>query len=92
LDVAAKFTPRLVVIDGAIFGCRTSGLLCGNQCSNHGRYCAVDPDHDLSKGLSGYDVIVESLHQICLYRHLNRTNYNVISFMDDIGDDGTPAH
>ena len=36
---------------------------------NNGRYCATDPDDDLEKGISGADVVKESLRRICIWKH-----------------------
>lgn len=38
-------------------------------CTNHGRYCANDPDDDLYAGVSGADVVTESLRRICIWSH-----------------------
>jgi hypothetical protein len=40
---------------------------CGGLCTNGGRYCASDPDGKLAEGLSGADVVVEDLRQLCVF-------------------------
>uniref|UniRef100_A0A0C9RL72 TSA: Wollemia nobilis Ref_Wollemi_Transcript_12720_2298 transcribed RNA sequence n=1 Tax=Wollemia nobilis TaxID=56998 RepID=A0A0C9RL72_9CONI len=46
----------------------TRTLQCKVQCINHGRYCAPDPEQDLSRGYDGKDVVIENLRQLCVYR------------------------
>ncbi len=75
LDGSHTFIPRYLVIDGAWpgYNCVHTGR-CGKQCTNDGRYCAVDPEGDLRTGLDGEDVIMENLRQLCVYEYLNATN------------------
>lgn len=40
---------------------------CGLLCTNQGRYCMTDPDFDTNKGVSGADVVTESLRQKCIW-------------------------
>merc|ERR1712124_199433 len=35
----------------------------------NGRYCATDPDNDLDQGISGADVVKESLRRLCIWKH-----------------------
>ncbi|KAM0877573.1 hypothetical protein ACQ4PT_035371 [Festuca glaucescens] len=44
---------------------------CKSQCINHGRYCAPDPEQDFSKGYDGKDVVVQNLHQVCVFKVAN---------------------
>uniref|UniRef100_A0A804R994 EGF-like calcium-binding domain-containing protein n=1 Tax=Zea mays TaxID=4577 RepID=A0A804R994_MAIZE len=46
---------------------------CKSQCINHGRYCAPDPDQDFSQGYDGRNVVVQNLHQICVFKIANET-------------------
>lgn len=46
---------------------------CKSQCINHGRYCAPDPDRDLSEGYEGKDVVKENLRQLCVHRVANES-------------------
>jgi hypothetical protein len=53
------------------------------------RYCATDPDNNLDKGISGADVVKESLRRICIWNEYGNENgvgiewWNyVMNFMD----------
>jgi hypothetical protein len=46
---------------------------CKSQCINHGRYCAPDPEQDFSQGYDGRNVVVQNLHQICVFKIANET-------------------
>jgi len=70
----ALFTPRYFILDGRLTGCTAESRPCGNQCTDDGRFCAVDPDHDLDAGISGLDVVEENLRQICLFDYLNNSD------------------
>jgi PA domain len=66
----ASFTPHMYIINGIDVGCRgmVSGEnFCEGLCTNHGRYCATDPDDDLAAGISGTDVVAESLRRMCIW-------------------------
>lgn len=67
----AQFTPHMYIYDGLFAGCRGSDgeNQCYNLCTNNGRYCATDPDDDLDKGISGADVVTESLRRLCIWKH-----------------------
>mmetsp|Transcript_4315 Transcript_4315/g.7460 ORF Transcript_4315/g.7460 Transcript_4315/m.7460 type:complete len:573 (-) Transcript_4315:1-1719(-) len=73
-DIAAKlgdrasFTPHMYIYDGRNAGCVGGDLECGNLCTNMGRYCATDPDNDLETGISGADVVRESLRRLCIWQ------------------------
>jgi hypothetical protein len=41
---------------------------CFSLCTNNGRYCSTDPDDDLDRGISGADVVKESLRRICIWQ------------------------
>lgn len=68
-DHRITFTPRQYIYDGLVNHChKTNGeSMCFNLCTNNGRYCAVDPDMDLEHGISGADVVTESLRRICVW-------------------------
>mmetsp|Transcript_29013 Transcript_29013/g.32543 ORF Transcript_29013/g.32543 Transcript_29013/m.32543 type:complete len:392 (+) Transcript_29013:214-1389(+) len=70
LDSHAQFTPHMYVYDGLFAGCQspTGENQCFNLCTNNGRYCATDPDDNLDKGISGADVVKESLRRICIWK------------------------
>lgn len=75
LDHRAFFTPHFYIHDGARSGCigqRGNDDACDSLCTNHGRYCATDPDGDLDKGVSGADVVHESLRRLCIWEHYGR--------------------
>ena len=70
LGDSAYFTPHMFIYDGVKNGCTGNGEnQCYNLCTNNGRYCAIDPDHHLDKGISGADVVDESLRRICIWNH-----------------------
>lgn len=76
LGERAYFTPHMFIYDGIKSGCQ--GLngenQCYNLCTNNGRYCATDPDNNLDKGISGADVVIESLRRICIWKHYGEAN------------------
>jgi len=67
----AYFTPHSYIYDGVKTHCQGSDGedFCYTLCTNHGRYCATDPDNDLDKGISGADVVKESLRRLCIWKH-----------------------
>jgi len=66
----AFFTPHFFIYDGIANNCHgTDGSQCFTLCTNSGRYCALDPDNRLDKGISGQDVVKESLRRICIWKH-----------------------
>lgn len=83
LDAAndTLFTPHFYTLNGSHWGCDQSYLPCVKQCSNSGRYCAVDPEYDLTIGLDGIDVVQENLRQICVWEYdkkWGKANNNVL--------------
>jgi len=66
----AYFTPHSYIYDGLKSNCQSLSHQnqCYNLCTNDGRYCATDPDNDLDKGISGGDVVVESLRRVCIWQ------------------------
>jgi hypothetical protein len=70
----ASFTPHMYVYDGSAAGCVTNNgdNQCYNLCTNNGRYCAVDPDDDFQKGLSGADIVTESLRSLCVWEEYGK--------------------
>jgi len=69
----ASFTPNYGIIDGTWYQCHEAMKPCGAQCTNGGRYCAEDPDHDLTHGADGASVVRENLRQLCVWEHANST-------------------
>jgi len=45
-----------------------------DQCTNKGRYCAVDPEHDLNTGITGEDIVRENLRQMCVFQYASSNN------------------
>jgi hypothetical protein len=66
----AYFTPHMYIYDGLKSGCQgiDGQNQCYNLCTNNGRYCATDPDNDLDKGISGADVVKESVRRECIWK------------------------
>lgn len=71
LGKSAYFSPHMYIYDGIKSHCQgNDGVnMCYNLCTNNGRYCATDPDNDLDKGISGADVVKESLRRLCIWKH-----------------------
>ena len=69
LGKRAYFTPHMYVFDGVRSQCHGNNgeNQCFNLCSNNGRYCAMDPDKNLDQGVSGFDVVKESLRRHCIW-------------------------
>ena len=69
LGQRAYFTPQMYIYDGIKSGCQgiDGENDCFNLCTNNGRYCATDPDNDLDRGISGSDVVQESLRRMCIW-------------------------
>lgn len=67
----AYFTPHQYIYDGIRSHCQGNDgqNMCYNLCTNNGRYCATDPDNNLEQGISGADVVRESLRRICIWKH-----------------------
>jgi len=75
------FTPRQYIYDGVVAKCRSSkGFnVCFNLCTNNGKYCALDPD-----GLSGVDIVTESLRRICIWNHYGESDGIGVKYWDYI--------
>ena len=77
LDHHAYFTPHMYIYDGVRSNCRGAdgGINnCYTLCTNNGRYCATDPDGDLDEGISGAEVVKESLRRLCIWKHYGVQN------------------
>jgi len=76
----AKFSPHMYLYDGVLSGCQSldGENQCYTLCTNNGRYCATDPDDNLENGVSGADVVRESLRRICIW--------------NEYGQDGIGSH
>jgi hypothetical protein len=65
----------MYIYDGVKAGCDLNGVNeCYTLCTNNGRYCCVDPDGDMEKGVSGADVVTESLRRICIWKSYGADN------------------
>jgi len=67
----AFFTPHNYIYDGVKTRCQSAEgeNFCYTLCTNNGKYCATDPDNDLDQGISGADVVRESLRRMCIWKH-----------------------
>jgi hypothetical protein len=63
----AIFTPHMYIYDGRRAGCQDSlgENQCIHVCTNNGLYCAADPD--MYRGVSGANVVTESLRRMCVW-------------------------
>jgi len=70
LDGRVYFTPHMYIYDGIKSSCLGANgeNQCYNLCTNNGRYCAADPDSNLDQGISGADVVGESLRRACIWK------------------------
>lgn len=73
LGQSVSFKPNYGIIDGSWYGCDTPSSPCQTQCTNGGRYCAEDPEHDLEHGSDGRDIVRENLRQMCIWQYANAT-------------------
>ena len=70
------FQPRFYVLRGADFGCADKPQVRGKQCTNKGRYCAIDPENNPSTGRDGADVVRENLRQLAVHQYSKKTSRN----------------
>ncbi len=70
LGERAHFVPHMYFMDGYKSGCQQGDTnICENMCTNYGRYCARDPDHNLETGVSGADMVAEILRRLCIWKN-----------------------
>jgi hypothetical protein len=76
LGKSAYFTPHMYIYDGVRSHCtgNPTDSFCYNLCTNGGQYCATDPDNDLEAGISGADVVRESLRRLCIWKNYGAEN------------------
>jgi len=88
LGGGAYFTPRQYLWDGRKARCRTaSGAnMCYSLCTNSGRYCALDPDRDMDNGISGANVVNESLRRICIWKNYGEADGIGAQYWDYLGE------
>jgi hypothetical protein len=72
----AYFTPHMYIHDGVRSHCQGNDgdNWCYTLCTNNGRYCATDPDKDLDEGISGADIVKESLRRLCIWSKYGATD------------------
>jgi hypothetical protein len=80
----AYFTPHQYVHDGVRSHCQGNDgdNWCYTLCTNNGRYCATDPDKDLDEGISGADIVKESLRRLCIWSKYGAADGIGIKFWD----------
>ncbi|ETO05633.1 hypothetical protein RFI_31762 [Reticulomyxa filosa] len=74
------FTPHVYILNGSHWNCNDGSYRCGTQCTNSGRYCAVDPEYDLGTGLNGMDVVQENLRSACVWK-LHKSHQQLIQLI-----------
>lgn len=95
LGEKAVFNAHYYILTGDKYGCTSGkGDACGNQCTNEGRYCAVDPEHDVNVGIDGTSVVKENLRQLCVFQIATKTQNNSLwwDYVNEFGkecDTGT---
>lgn len=68
LTSRVTFTPHEFIYDGIEAKCRVRGVnICETMCTNAGRYCCVDPDGNFDVGISGADVVKETVRRLCIW-------------------------
>lgn len=84
----AYFTPHMYIYDGIRSHCQgsTNDSFCYNLCTNNGRYCATDPDNDLERGISGADVVAESLRRLCIWNNYGASNGVGLEWWDYVNE------
>uniref|UniRef100_A0A6S8YRH7 Uncharacterized protein n=3 Tax=Ditylum brightwellii TaxID=49249 RepID=A0A6S8YRH7_9STRA len=84
----AYFTPNMYVYDGIMSGCQGEDgqNQCFNLCSNNGRYCATDPDNDLDRGISGADVVGETLRRMCIWNEYGQKDGVGLQWWDYVNE------
>jgi len=84
----AYFTPQMYIYDGIRSGCQgiDGENDCYNLCTNNGRYCATDPDNDLDRGISGADVVSESLRRMCIWNQYGKDNGVGVQWWDYVSE------
>jgi hypothetical protein len=76
LGSKAYVTPHIYVYDGVRPHClgNDEHNMCYHLCTNNGRYCAMPPDDPVLTGVSGADVVNESLRRICIWKYYGEKN------------------
>eukprot|EP01084_Bolivina_argentea_P067035 122163_1 len=62
------FEPMYQLVDGSDYGCTNLGnRWCDGLCTNGGRYCMNEPDNTKHEGITGADIVKETLRQKCIW-------------------------
>jgi hypothetical protein len=64
------FTPHVYILNGTHWQCDDGSFRCYTQCTNSGRYCAVDPDYNITAGVTGMAVVQENLRSTCVWKYI----------------------
>jgi len=88
LGERAYFTPHMFIYDGVKSGCmgKDGTNQCYSLCTNNGRYCATDPDDNLDEGVSGADVVEESLRRVCIWKHYGESDGIGLQWWDYVSE------
>jgi len=80
------FRPREYIYPGERMNCdfEVNREVCNSLCTNNRRYCAMDPEYDIDIGISGADVVRESLRRICIWKHYGESDGIGLTYWDYI--------
>jgi hypothetical protein len=70
LKESTNFVPHYFIWDGEVWGCTNQGS-CYTQCVGGGKYCSPDPDGATDAGVSGANVVLENLRQMCVWEQMD---------------------
>jgi hypothetical protein len=70
LKESTNFVPHYFIWDGEEWGCTTAGS-CSTQCVAGGKYCSPDPDGATDVGVSGANIVLENLRQMCVWEQMD---------------------
>ena len=79
-----RFKPHQYIFDGngSSLQCKLFPERCESLCTNNNRYCANDPDGFRTSGISGADVVRESLRRICVWKDYGEVDGIGLSYWD----------
>jgi len=58
--------------------------VCDSLCTNNHRHCAMDSEYDIDIGISGVDVVRESLRRIYAWKHYGESDGIGLTYWDYI--------
>jgi len=58
--------------------------VCDSLCTNNHRSCVMDPKYDIDIGISGADVLSESLRRICVWKHYGESDGIGLTYLEYI--------